>query len=170
MGKTSTTQIKESLEELQKIKRAQKRLKLEKRVACLILLKSKRFSTQKEIATCLGVSLKSIDRWLRTYRQGGIKALTAPMTRKKPSKIITPELHTALEEKLHDASDPLLGYWHATQWVFEKFGISINYHWLRKYMKEHFGTKLKTPRKSHIKKDPQAKEAFFKTAPYLHIN
>lgn len=163
MARIATTQISESIEELKKIKQSVKRLKLEKRVTCLILLKSNRFGTQKETAKYLGISLKSIDRWLRIYREEGIKSLTAPMTRNKPSKIITPELHAGLEEKLQDAKDPLLGYWHARQWVLETFGIEVNYPWLRLYMKQNFKTKLKSPRKSHINKDDQAKEAFFKT-------
>ena len=60
--------------------------------------------------------------------------------------------------------NPLLGYQDAQRWVLENFATDINYHTLRDYMKKHFNTKLKVPRKSHIKKDEQAEENFLKTA------
>lgn len=169
MARLATTEIKESLEELVKLRGQQKSLKQEKRVECLILLKSNRFASQKAAAEYLGISLKTIDRWLRVYRNDGIKSLTSAMTRNKPSKLISPQVHHALKEKLEDSKSPLLGYWQARQWLMETHQVDINYHWLRKYLIKHFKTKLKSPRKSHLNKDPQAKEAFFKTAPHLHI-
>lgn len=38
----------------------------------------------------------------------------------------------------------------------------INYHTVNKYVKRHFGAKLKVSRKSHIKKDLNAVESFRK--------
>jgi len=169
MARLATTEIKESIEELVKIRKSQTSLKQEKRVECLILLKGNRFKSQKAVAEYLKVSLKTIDRWLRIYRNEGIKGLTSAMTRNKPSKLITPEVHTALKAKLEDSQSPLLGYWQAKQWLMDTHQVAINYHWLRKYLIKHFKTKLKSPRKSHLNKDPQAKEAFFKTAPHLRI-
>ena len=154
MARLSTTQIKESIAELKQIKESVTGLKLEKRVECLLLLKDKRFESQKAIAEYLGVSLKTIDRWLRIYREQGIRTLIAPMTRNKPSKIITPEVHAGLEAKLQDTKDPLLGYWHAREWVLDTFGVEVNYPWLRLYIKKHFKANLKSPRKSYIKKGP----------------
>ena len=82
----------------------------------------------------------------------------------RPSKIITTEIHDALNTKVNSSDVPLLGYWEAQQWIEEEFGVKIKYHWLRKYLITHFGTKLKSPRKSHHIKDDQAVEAFKKTA------
>jgi len=92
MARLATTRIKESLEELVKLRGLQKRLKHEKRIECLILLKGDRFSSQKAVAAYLGISLKTIDRWLRTYREHGINGLTRAMTRNKPSKLIITRL------------------------------------------------------------------------------
>lgn len=164
MSRPSLTIVKESLPELKKLKSSQKQLKLEKRVECLILLKEGRFVSQKETAAYLGISLKTIDRWLRVYRQKGIDELIAPVKRDKPSKIFTEEIHNGLEAKLQDSRDPLLSYTHAQQWIRENYGVEVGYQWLWTYLKKNFKTKLKVPRKSHVNKDDQAADAFFKTA------
>lgn len=170
MSRPRTTEIKESIEELKKLKSLQNRLKQEKRVECLILLKEGRFLSQKETAAYLGISLKTIDRWLRVYRKQGADELVAPESRNKPSKVFTEEVHKGLEAKLQDSSDPLLGYTHAQQWVKENYGVQVGYQWLWTYLKKNFRTKLKVPRKSHINKDDQAGDAFFKTALYVQTD
>lgn len=77
--------------------------------------------------------------------------------------IISTSLHRALEAKVKDSENPLLGYWHAVDWVKENFNEEIKYQTLRSYLIRHFKTKKKHPRKSHYKKDQQALEVFKKT-------
>jgi len=74
-------------------------------------------------------------------------------------------IHKELEDKLNNSRDPLLGYWGAVSWVRDNFGIEVKYNTLRTYLIRNFKTKLKSPRKSHYKKNEQAIEAFKKTAP-----
>jgi transposase len=104
---------------------------------------------------------------LTKYREQGIAFLLADEPKVRPSKIITPEIHDALKAKVNSSDSPFLGYWEAQQWVEDTFNVKIKYHWLRKYLITHFKTKLKSPRKSHYKKDEQAIEAFFKTAKHV---
>ena len=54
-------------------------------------------------------------------------------------------------------------YWDAQKWVFDKYGVEIKYQRIREYLIQHFGTKLKVPRKSHYRKDVEAEKAFLKT-------
>jgi len=107
------------------------------------------------------------ERWLTKYRDQGIAFLLADEPKVRPSKIITPEIHDALKAKVNSSGSPFLGYWEAQQWVEDTFNVKIKYHWLRKYLITHFKTKLKSPRKSHYKKDEQAIEAFLKTAKHI---
>ncbi len=76
---------------------------------------------------------------------------------------MTPEIHKALEQRLNSSDNGFLGYWDARQWINQNHGVNIKYHWLRKYLVTHFKTKLKSPRKSHYKKDVGAEKAFLKT-------
>jgi len=101
---------------------------------------------------------------LTQYRKSGVSGIIIKPTRNKKSKIITPAIHQGLKEKLEDSNNPLHGYWDAQNWVLKEFGVQVQYHWLRQYLIKHFKTKLKTPRKSHYKKDEQAINAFLKTS------
>lgn len=163
MGKSSRLIVLESDQELVKLKNLQTDLKSEKRIECLRLLKSKRFATQEETAHYLGISRQTIVRWITAYNQGSIEGLLPEKTRKKKSKIITSEIHQALAKRVNSSDTPFLGYWDATDWVKAEYGVTVKYHWLRKYLIKHFKTKLKSPRKSHYKKDDQAIDAFLKT-------
>ena len=102
----------------------------------------------------------NFSRWLTKYRKSGVSSIAIKPTRNKKSKIITSEVHQGLKKKLEDSNNPLKGYWDAQNWVLTEFGIQVQYHWLIQYLIKHFKTKLKTPRKSHYKKENQAIDAF----------
>ena len=163
MGLQSNLIIKESLSELKKLQREQVNIKSEKRILCLILLKQEKFKNQSELASYLGVCRQTLVRWLTQYRKSGISGIVIKPTRNKKSKIITPEIHQGLKKKLEDSKNPLQGYWDVQDWVLSEYGVEVKYHWLRQYLINHFRTKLKSPRKSHYKKDQQAEDAFLKT-------
>lgn len=79
-------------------------------------------------------------------------------------RIITPEIHSGLSQRVHDSHNPFLGYWDAQNWVKQEYDLDIKYQRMREYLIQHFSIKLKTPRKSHYKKDEQAEKAFLKTS------
>ncbi len=49
-------------------------------------------------------------------------------------------------------------------WVEAEFNKTIKYNTLLKYTTRHFGSKVKVARKSHVKKDEEAVNAFKKTS------
>ena len=83
--------------------------------------------------------------------------------RRAGSNIITTEIHNGISNRVNDPHNSFLGYWDAHQWIKREYNVEVKYHRVREYMIQHFGTKVKTVRKSHIKKDEQA-VAFFKNA------
>lgn len=101
------------------------------------------------------------------YNAHGIEDLVKIKPKRKGSKIITAEIHKGLEQRVNDPKNPFRGYWDAQHWVNEQYNVRVSYHLIREYLIKHFKTKVKRPRKSHIQKDPQAEEAFFKTARHL---
>lgn len=159
--------IEESLTELKKLRSKQPTLSKQKRFDCLIHLKASKFKTRQELANHLGIHIRTQERWLAQYRAVGIASFISNEPQIRPSKIISPDIHDALEARVNSSDSPFLGYWEAQQWVESTFNVQIKYHWLRKYLITHFKTKLKSPRKSHYKKDGQAIEAFFKTAKHV---
>ena len=135
----------------------------QKRAKCLIEIKSARFSTRQELANYLGIHKRTLERWVISYKTGGVVEMLSDKPKAKQSKIITPAIHQGLEQRVNDPHNPFLGYWDAHNWVQQEYGIEIKYQRVREYMIQHFKTRPKSPRKSHIKKDKQAEEAFLKT-------
>ncbi len=154
--------IKESLSELKKLRSKQPALSKQKRVDCLIHIKTSKFKTRQELANHLGIHIRTQERWLVKYRAEGITALISNEPQARPSKIITPEIHDALAAKVNNSDSPFLGYWEAQQWVEETFNVSIKYHWLRKYLITHFKTKQKVPGNPIIKKMNRLSKPFLK--------
>jgi len=164
MGKKKELLVKESYTELKSLRKKQTSLAMEKRVIWLIQFKTKKKLPRKNTASKVNISLRTQERWIKEYMNKGIEGFLTSNKNNHKSKIFTKEIHLALKNRLNSSESPLLGYWDAVKWMKEEFGVEIKYHWLRKYLISHFKTKLKSPRKSHYKKDDQAIEAFLKTS------
>ncbi len=163
MGMTSNIAIEESLKDLGKDFRDSKNFKVRQRIQSLILLKEGKFKRQADLAAYIGIDHSSLKRWIKQYKTSGYTSLITLKSGGNYKGVISESLHRALESKVNDSEDPLLGYWHAVAWVEENFNQDINYQTLRSYLIRHFQTKKKHPRKSHYKKDQQALEVFKKT-------
>ncbi len=163
MGKRYEIHIKESLEELHSLRKKAKSHRLKTRLQCLILTKENKFKTREDLAEHIGIGVSSLYRWTKTYSDLGIESMLKISTGGNQRKVVTANVHQGLEKKLHDSTNPLLGYWDAVIWVRNEYKVDLKYQTLRSYMIRHWGTKLKSPRKSHYKKDEQAIEAFKKT-------
>ncbi|SHJ77165.1 Transposase [Arenibacter nanhaiticus] len=163
MGMTSKIEIEESLETLEKAFKTNTSFKVRQRIQSLILLKKDKFKRQADLAEFIGVGHSTLKTWIKQYKEFGFDSLTTLQSGGNYKGAISEHLHKALEAKVNDSKDPLLGYWHAVDWVKEHHGQDIKYQTLRAYLIRHFKTKKKHPRKSHYKKDEQALEVFKKT-------
>lgn len=163
MGKAAYLDIKESVTELKTLLCHKTSLKKEKRLKSLLLIKSGKFKTRQQVADNVFVHIRTLERWLSNYKEGGIDQMISDKPKNKGSKIITSEMHNALSDRVNDPKNPFLGYWDAQDWIKEEFDVDVKYQRIREYLIQHFKTKLKTPRKSHYKKDDEAEKAFLKT-------
>lgn len=164
MGKKAQLTIEQTAEQLQKLYNLQRSLKRQKKIIALMRIKKQIDNTREDLSNYLGVHKRTLERWINAYLQGGIEQLLLIKPKRKDSKIITKDIHDGLAQRLKDPRDSFLGYWDAHRWIKITYGVEVNYHWLRKYMISKFGTKVKTPRKSHIKKDKDVKSSFLKTS------
>jgi len=155
--------VQEPLKMLKALHKKESNQKIKLRLKALIYTKENKFKTQMILATNLGVDYSSLKRWFKLYKEEGLSSYLSIKSGGNKASIITPGMHLKLQEKLHDSTDPLKGYWQAQEWVKENFDLDIKYNTLRTYLIRHFKTKVKSPRKSHYKKNDQAIEAFFKT-------
>ena len=114
--------------------------------------------TLAQIAEIVGRGRATIARWLRAFRAGGIAGLLERGHGGKAARL-SAEQQEALREGLRK------GRWKRVreiqQWIQEKCQVVLKrsavYYWIQRLM----GC-WKVPRKSHIKKDPAAAEAFKK--------
>jgi len=164
MGKKAYLAIKETESELNSLLSKQRKVKNIDRLRSLLFIKRSTFSTRQELADALGYHIRTMERWLDKYKTGGMKAMLIPEVLERKSHIVTPELHQALKEQVEDAQKGFRTYVEAKDWVKANFDIDMTYHWIRAYLIQHFKTKIKRPRKSHVKKNDEAVEAFLKTS------
>ena len=164
MGRHRKFTIAESSEELEAYKSKITTYQSSQQLNALLLIKSGHYVRLTEVALHLGIHYATLQRWLRRYREKGLDHLLLPLTRNKPSKFITSEIHKALEERLHSKENPFSGYVEVQQWLLKTYGVKIGYKWLWSYMTTKMNSKLKVPRKVNIKKSDNAESSFFKTA------
>ena len=164
MGKVFEITIKESLLDLKIQHRKEKRAKQKARIMSLILTKESQFSRRSDLAKFLGVNSSTLVEWTNKYKESGLKGMLEVNSGGKRRETVPKSLHKKIEDKLNDSTAPLQGYTDAVLWIQQEFGYEIKYHTIRAFMIRNFGSKLKTPRKSHYKKDEVAFETFKKTS------
>lgn len=163
MGKKAHLEVSETIEELKRLISKQVKQKNKDRIRSLLYIQTNKYTTRQELSDGLGYHKRTMERWLSKYKSGGMKAMLIPEVLERKSSVVTPQIHRALSERVHDPLNGFSSYVQAQVWVGKEFGVRIKYHWLRQYMINKFKTKIKQPRKSHTKKDEQVKEAFLKT-------
>lgn len=165
MAKSKKIVVKESEEELRKLKIKQP-AHLKKRIEMLLVLKKSEDSLSKiELSKILKINQNTAQTWRDMYFKEGLEGLLIyGKTGFKPS-LISPELHIAIEKKLKSPKDAFTSYVDLINWITDNYmPEGIKYQTINSYVKRNFKTKLKVARKSHIKKDDKAGESFKKTS------
>ena len=166
MAKPKQFVIKESLVQLRRL-HGQSRPNMAARLRVLIVFKKHELTgiSKKAVAQETGHDPNSVQDWRSAYIEGGLdKLLSHAMGGNRPS-VISAEQEVVLREKIHDPRNGLQGYMELMRWFEERFGEPINYKTLNGYVNRKYHAQVKTARKSHVSKDPQAAEAFKKTSP-----
>lgn len=159
MAKSIEITVKETSEELKKVKKSQP-LHKQIRVQMLLLYKSGK-TTTKELIDSLGVNKNSIFGWKSQYKSGGLELLLSDGRGINNEGQIKGAMRPLIEKRLGSAAGGFKSYNEAQQWINATFGLEVGYQAVRHHLREHYGTKLKVARKSHINKDT-AEEAVFK--------
>ena len=165
MSAPKTFTIKETETEIKKlIKKSNPMIK--KRLQALLIFKLNEVSgiSKRLVSDEIGVNHNSVQTWRSLYIKGGIKMLMSHSNiGYKPSKINT-EQEQALRKKLEDPFNGIVGFIELLDWFNTTFDTTINYKTFHGFVVRKFNAKIKVARKSHIKKDIQAVEAFKKTS------
>jgi len=163
MARKSKLVIKESIIELRKSLKLQTLNKNRDRVQALIHLQEKTYGSRELLSSHLGISLRTLERWISGYMLGGLEALLLPIKRNRKPYLIPDEVSIALGQRVKDRDLGFRSYVEAQHWIASEFGIEFKYNTIREHLIRNYKTKIKSPRKSHVKKDDKAVEAFLKT-------
>ena len=165
MSTPKAFKIKESEIEIKKLMKNSRPM-IAKRLQALLVFKRNEASgiSKRVVADEIGVNHNSIQTWRGLYVAGGIKMLMSHSNiGYKPSKI-NDEQEQALKEKLNDPHNSIVGFIELLDWFNKAFQSSINYKTFHGFVVRKFNAKIKVARKTHIKKDVNAVEAFKKTS------
>lgn len=165
MAKSKQIIVKESEEELLKL-RLKQPVHLRKRIDMLLVLKRSETSLSKlELAKALKINHNTAQNWRNLYFKKGIDGLMFyGRIGFKPS-IISKELHFEIQSRLYSPKDAFTSYIDLIQWITDNYmPQGINYQTINSYVKRNFGAKLKVARKSHINKIEKDSDTFKKTS------
>jgi transposase len=160
MASLITIEVKESPGELLQLLR-KATIANRPRLRMLLLIQKGIVSTQA-LAAKTGVSTDSICNYKKLYTQVGLSALVEETRGGGKPSVISKEQCQLLEQRLSDRKAGFSSYKQAVEWINERFGLSMKYQAVNKYLKRHFHTRLKVGRKTHVQKDPLAGAAFKK--------
>lgn len=133
------------------------------RLQSLLHTKEKTFKRQSDLAGHLGYNVRTMELWLKVYKEHGIQAMLVGSTpRKARARKISKEVHMGLSEKLNNSFEGFGSYVDAVEWVERTYGVRYPYGTLRDYMIDVFGSRAKQPRRSHVKKNSEAQADFLK--------
>ncbi len=165
MSSAKTFKIKESELEIKKLIKKSNTMISKRLQALLVFKRNEDIGISKRLVSDeLGVNHNSVQTWRSLYIKGGMKMLMSHSNiGYKPSKI-NKEQEQALKKQLENPHNGMVGFIELLDWFNETFQTSINYKTFHGFVVRKFKAKIKVARKSHIKKDDQAVEAFKKTS------
>lgn len=163
MARISKLVVKESVKEIETLMKKQSSYKNIQRLQALIHIQENTFSTRAALSEHMGVSRRSLEKWLAKYRQLGMVGMLISPNRSKGSSIIPADVDKELSEIVGDPKKGFNSYVEAQQWLSVEHNLDVKYNTVREHLIRRYQTKIKSPRKSHIKKDDQAVDAFLKT-------
>lgn len=126
MARKREVKIKETTKELKQLLHQQKSGRIKERVQVLYLIKSQQVASALTAATLIGRDYSTVKRWLRIYRETGIKELLKLKHGGGRSLSLSQEVLEALEKRLQQPQG-FDGYEAVQLWLKTTYGIELPY-------------------------------------------
>ena len=162
MGARLTVDWQESIEELKH--HYQKEVHPQRRTRLQALWQLHQGRRIRDVLDLTGASYRSVQQWLRWYRQGGLSEVLRRVVghQAKGKKPYLNRLQQrALVAKVQQGESRTV--WDVVQWVQDRWGVSYTYKGMYTLMKGH-GLGLKVPRPHSERADGQQQAAWKKGA------
>ena len=154
-------EIRETEEELKTLLRKAKDAHSHEKLQVLYWLKTQTVETVLSAALRLGKHRTTVQRWLSSYREGGIEKLLFQKPRSGRPKIMNPETIEKLSKELQDP-EGFSSYKEVHQWLTSCCEVKVAYRTVHQWTRYRLKAKLKVPRPVSEKQKKGVVEEFKK--------
>lgn len=162
MGQRIQVEWQETAEELKQLYKQERHPQRRTRLQALWHLRQG--DRIADVVEKVGVAYRSVQNWLKWYRQGGVREVGWRVTGYQSAGV--PAHLNALQQRALAAKverGEFRTVWDAVRWVEDRWGVRYSYHGMYAMLKRH-DLHLKVPRPRSDKADPQQQEAWKKGA------
>lgn len=164
MGNKLKLEITETVEDLERYLKHQKKGQEKERLQMLYWLKSGQVKSRQELAKRLARNESTIYRWLKKYRQGGLTRLLEVKLAPGIEPKIKGRVLEQLQEKLSQP-EGFQSYREIHCWLSELFNLEIGYSTVHRIVRYQLKAKLKIPRPRSRKTSEQQQQTSKKNCP-----
>jgi transposase len=143
-------EIVETPEELKGLMRQDKDTVRQEKLLVLYWLKTQMVDSVLSAAVRLGKHRTTIQRWLSSYRSGGIEELLSQKPRSGRPRIMNPETVEKLSQELQQP-EGFSSYKEVHQWLTSCCEVKVAYRTVHQWARYRLKSKLKVPRRREIK-------------------
>lgn len=161
MGRPFQVEIAQSQERLEKDLKQVRKASSKERLQMLYLVKSGQVSSRQELAKLIGRDKATITRWLRKYKEQGLKSLLEVKSAPGRVGIVRGLALERLKQRLQEV-EGFHSYGQIQQWIQKELGLVIAYKTVYQLVRYELGAKLKVPRPRSLKQHPEAIAQFQK--------
>ena len=159
MSRVVRSEIRETTEKLTTFMK--KNVLRQEKLQVLYWLKTKTVDSVLSAAVRLGKHRTTIQRWLSSYRKGGIEELLLQKPRSGRPRIMNPETVERLSKELQDP-EGFNSYKEVHQWLTSCCEVKVAYRTVHQWARYWLTGKLKVPRPVSKKQKPGVVEEFKK--------
>lgn len=152
-------EIRETTEELKTLMRKEKDVLRHEKLQVLYWLKTPTIDSVLSAAVRLGKHRTTIQRWLSSYRSGGIAELLSQKPRSGRPRIMNAQIVDKLEQELSEP-EGFSSYKEVHQWLTSCCDVPVAYRTVHQWARYRLKGKLKVPRPVSEKQKLGAVEEF----------
>jgi len=161
MARPFQVEIYESEEKLEKALKQTVTASSKERLQMLYLLKSGQVSSRQRLAELIGRDQATITRWVRKYKEGGLKGLLQVKSAPGKARIVSGAALERLKQRLQEPQG-FHSYGQIQQWLVTELGLDIAYKTVYELVRYRLKAKLKVPRPRSLKQHPESVAHFQK--------
>ncbi|NER25985.1 MAG: helix-turn-helix domain-containing protein [Symploca sp. SIO1C2] len=137
MPKQLDIQVEQSTQELKLMQSKAKNMSIVIRLQMLLLLQEGKYKYQTELSDALQKSVRTVHKWIKTYKDQGIEGLLDYQRGGKKKPAISGEVYDKVKAVLSDPNSQISSYKELHAYI-EQLGVNMKYKAMYKYIRSHF--------------------------------